>query len=187
MRLFFAIELDPAVAEALDLATAPLRAQEPDLSWVARDKLHLTMKFLGDLDDEGAARLVSAADAVASRHRPFDMTLTGAGAFPNFRRARVVWMGVEGEPRLELLHHDLEVACDNLGYEMEGRAFRPHITLARVRTPMAIERARPFARSARGVTFAETSAVHRLTLFESTLDSPGARYRRIHAATLGGR
>jgi 2'-5' RNA ligase len=187
MRLFFAIELEPAVAEALDLATVPLRTHEPDLSWVRRDKLHLTMKFLGEVNDAGAERLVAAADAVAGRHRPFDMTLAGAGAFPNFRRARVVWMGIEGESRLELLHHDLEVACADLGYEVEGRAFRPHITLARVRTPMAIERARPFARAARGVTFAQASVVHRLTLFDSTLGSTGAQYRRVHAATLGGR
>jgi 2'-5' RNA ligase len=187
MRLFFALELRPAVADALDLAIAPLRALEPDLAWVTADKLHLTMKFLGGTGEEGAQKLAAAADALARRHRPFDMAVAGVGAFPNFRRARVVWIGVENEPRLELLHHDLEIACGDLGYEVEGRAFRPHITLARVRAPLTLDRARPFARAARKVTFAATSDVSRLTLFESTPGPSGSRYRRAHAATLNGR
>jgi 2'-5' RNA ligase len=187
MRLFFALELLPAIAEALDAAIAPLRAVEPGLDWATPDKLHLTMKFIGDADEEGAKRLAGVADAVAARHHPFEMALEKVGAFPNFRRARVVWMGVEHEPRLELLHHDLEVACGDLGYEVEGRAFRPHITLARVRSPLPLDRARPLARAARGVTFAATSDVSRLTLFESALAPTGARHRRVHAALLNGR
>lgn len=186
MRLFFGIELDDALRMALDHATAPLRAAEPELAWVRPEKLHLTMKFLGEVDDVGAARLAAAADAVSASHRPFEMTLGGVGAFPNFRRARVVWMGVESEPRLELLHHDLELACREAGFEVEGRPFRPHITLARVRAPMTLDRARPFARGARRVAFAASSEVRALALLESTLGSSGARYRRLHAATLGG-
>jgi 2'-5' RNA ligase len=186
MRLFFAIELSVAVAESLHQAGGPLRALEPELGWAAADKLHLTMKFLGDVDDVGAARLIEAADDVARRHRPFEMTLGGVGAFPNFRRARVVWMEVESEPKLEWLHHDLEVAGGAVGFEVEGRPFRPHITLARVREPLPVERARQFARAARRVAFAATSPVHGLTLFESTLAPTGARYRRVHTALLGG-
>jgi 2'-5' RNA ligase len=186
VRLFVAIELDDALREALGHAIAPLRVAEPELAWVHVEKLHLTMKFLGEVDDAGAARLAAAADAVAERHRPFEMTLGGVGAFPNFRRARVVWMGVESEPRLELLHHDLEVACGDAGFEVEGRPFRPHITLARVRVPLPLERARPLARAARRVAFASAGAVRALSLMESSLASSGARYRRVHAATLGG-
>jgi 2'-5' RNA ligase len=186
MRLFFGIELDPAVADAVHHAVEPLRVVEPELAWVATPKLHLTMKFVGEVDEPAAEVLAGAADSVAARHHHFDLTLGGVGAFPNFRRARVVWMAVESEPRLEWLHHDLEVACADVGYEVEGRAFRPHITLARVRAPLPVERARSLARAARRVAYAGTSAVARLTLFEST---PGANahYRRIHAAPLGGR
>lgn len=186
MRVFFAIELAPAVGEALYQAAGPLRTLEADLGWLPAEKLHLTMKFLGDVDDVGAEKLIDAAALVARLHRPFDMTLGGVGAFPNFRRSRVVWAGVEHEPKLEWLHHDLEIACRDAGYEVEGRPFRPHITLARVRTPLPIARARLFARAARGVAFAATSPVDGLTLFESTLAPSGARYRRVYAAPLGG-
>jgi 2'-5' RNA ligase len=186
MRLFFGIELEPAVAEAVHHAVEPLRVLEPALSWVGTPKLHLTMKFVGEVDDAGAEALAAAADAIVGRHRQFELTLGGVGAFPNFRRARVVWMAVESEPRLELLHHDLEVACAEVGYEVEGRAFRPHITLARVRAPLPIDRVRALARAARRVAFAGTSVVDGLTLFESRRGA-SAHYGRIHAALLGGR
>src|SRR2546423_12269227 len=128
MRLFFAIELSVAVAESLHQAGGPLRALEPELGWAAADKLHLTMKFLGDVDDEGAARLIEAADDVARRHRPFEMTLGGVGAFPNFRRARVVWMEVESEPKLEWLQPDLEVAGQAGGVDVDGAPVLWHTT-----------------------------------------------------------
>jgi 2'-5' RNA ligase len=185
MRLFFALELSPAVAEALNAATAPLRELEPGLAWVAENKLHLTMKFLGEVDEAALPRLGAAADVAVERHRSFPMELAGIGAFPNFRRPRVVWTGVDPDARLELLHHDLEIACEQQGYELEGRAFRPHVTLARVRSPLATERARGFARAAREVAFSATELVERLTLFESTLAPRGAGYRRVHAAPLG--
>jgi RNA 2',3'-cyclic 3'-phosphodiesterase len=187
MRLFFAIDLAEHVLDLLELETAPLRAEAPDLSWTSREKRHLTLKFLGDVSDDAEPGLIDAAERVAARHRRVEMSIGGIGAFPNFRRARVVWIGVEQEPRLELLHHDLEIACEQAGFEVEGRPFRPHITLARVRAPLAVERARALARVARSVRVQAHELVERITLYESTLAPSGARYRRIHAATLGGR
>ena len=186
MRLFFAIELAEPLRAALDHATAPLRVAEPGIAWVPPAKLHLTMKFLGEVPEQDAPRLVGVAEAVAARHQLFEMTIGGVGAFPNFRRARVVWIGVAPEPRLELLHHDLEVACGEAGFEVEGRPFRPHITLARVRTPLALDRLKPFARAARRVAYAASGEVRALGLLESTLGSSAAGYRRVHAAPLGG-
>ena len=190
MRLFLALELDAATAEALYLAIAPLRALEPGLAWRPAAKLHLTIKFLGDADEARVSGLVAAASLVAATHRPFGMRLGGVGAFPNFRRPRIVWFGVESEPRLELLHHDLELACLERGYEVEGRPFRPHMTLARVREQLPAERVRALARAARRIAFSATENVDRLTLFDGatgTSAPTGARYRRLHAATLGGR
>jgi 2'-5' RNA ligase len=115
------------------------------------------------------------------------MSLGGFGAFPNFRRARVLWLGVEGDARLELLHHDVELACEAAGVPVEGRPFRPHVTLGRIRSPIAVERARALARAARGVPFSATQHVAAITLFDSVLAPAGARYRRLHAAPLGGR
>jgi 2'-5' RNA ligase len=187
MRLFFAIELPEDVQDLLDEATTGLRAEAPDLAWVHREKRHLTLKFLGDVADDALPRLAEAADHAAARHGALDMSVREIGAFPNFRRARVVWIGVEQERRLELLHHDLELACEAAGFEVEGRPFRPHITLARVRSPLAVDRMKSFARAARSVRVHATVPVRQITLFESTLAPSGARYRCVHSATLGGR
>ena len=187
MRLFYAIELGDQLLDLLDETTAPLRAEAPELAWVPRDKRHLTLKFVGDVEETAASKLVDAADRAAARQPPLEMRVRQIGAFPNFRRARVVWIGVEQEPRLELLHHDLEQACEREGFEVEGRPFRPHITLARVRTPLPVERMRGLARVARSVRERMTVPVEWITLFESTLAPSGARYRRVHAAPLGGR
>jgi 2'-5' RNA ligase len=187
MRLFFAAELDSHLADDLEQAVTPLRALEPGLAWVAPDKRHLTLRFLGEVDEAALPDLIATTDSLAATHRPFDMELGGVGAFPSLRRARVVWIGVQQEPRLELLHHDLELALEPLGYELEGRPFRPHVTLARVRAPIEAERGRALARAARKVAFSATQHVAALTLFESVLASTGARYRRVHTAILGGR
>lgn len=187
MRLFFAIELPEDVQALLDEATASLRAEAPELAWIDREKRHLTLKFLGDVADDALPRLAEAADCAAAKHGPLEMSVHEIGAFPNFRRARVVWIGVEQEPRLELLHHDLELACADEGFEVEGRPFRPHITLARVRAPLPAERLRALARTARRVRMQANVQVERITLFESSLAPTGASYRRIHAAPLGGR
>lgn len=187
MRLFLALELPPATADELHATVEPLRAGEPGLSWVPAQKLHLTLKFIGDADDERAAALIAAADRAAARQRPIEITLAGVGAFPNFRRPRVVWLGVAAEPRLELLHHDVELAAADAGYEVEGRPFRPHVTLTRVRDALPVDRARALARAARAISYSATAFVDRLTLFDSATGIPGAHYRTLHVATLGGR
>ena len=175
------------IAEELEAAIAPLRALEPGLAWVAPAKRHLTLRFLGEVDEPALPTLLELTDRLAATHRPFDMELAGIGGFPNLRRARVLWCGVDQEPRLELLHHDLELALDAAGYELEGRPFRPHVTVARMRTPLDAERGRALARAARKITFSATQHVAALTLLDSVLEPSGARYRRVHAATLGGR
>jgi 2'-5' RNA ligase len=187
MRLFFAIELAEDVQDLLDEATTTLRAEAPELAWVDREKRHLTLKFLGDVADDALPRLAEAADRAAAQHGPLEMSVREIGAFPNFRRARVVWIGVEQERRLELLHHDLELACESAGFEVEGRPFRPHITMARVRDPLPVDRMKAFARVARSVRMRASVPVERVTLIESTLAPSGARYRRVHSAILGGR
>jgi 2'-5' RNA ligase len=186
MRLFLAIELPPEVLDALEQAIAPLRSDFPDLAWVKPEKRHLTLKFLGEVAKERVPELEAAMLHVAARHRSFTMELSALGAFPTFRRARVLWLGVEQEPRLELLHHDVEVAGESVGFEVEGRAFRPHITLARIREKLDREQAKQLARAARRIDFSASVPVDSITLFESALGSGGSQYNRVHMATLAG-
>ena len=120
MRLFFAAELDADIADSSNGPSLPSARLEPDLAWVHPHKRHFTLRFLGDVEPHALAQLTATLDTLAATHRPFTMELAGIGGFPSLRRARVLWLGVESEPRLELLHHDLELALETLGYRGGG-------------------------------------------------------------------
>lgn len=181
MRLFLAINLPDAVRRAAWDATAPLRDAAPGVGWVVAARLHLTLKFLGEQPEERAAAVSLSMDQVAARHRAFTVQLGGVGAFPNFRRPRVVWMGVTPDPRLELLHHDIEVACERLGFALVGRAFRPHLTLARARERKDGDAMRGLALVGQGVAFEAETRVESVDVMNSVLGAV-ARYERVHEA-----
>jgi 2'-5' RNA ligase len=185
VRLFLAINLEPDVRRTILQATEPLHVAGPSLGWVDESRLHLTLKFLGEAPSDAVAPLSDAIDRVASRHRPFTMRIADVGAFPNFRRARVVWMGIDREPKLELLHHDIELACEQQGYEVEGRPFRPHLTLARVKDRPGIDELRNLSRASKSVELAEESVVTSIDLMLSRPGPGGSRYECLHAARLG--
>jgi 2'-5' RNA ligase len=184
VRLFLAINLPAAVRLEVAAATADLRATVPELAWVTEPRLHLTLKFLGEQPEERIEEIEAALAGVAGRHRELVMTLAGVGAFPNFRRARVVWMGVQQEPRLELLHHDIELACERLGFELEGRPFRPHLTLARVKHGLSEERLRVLARAAKQIDFQTDFIVRSIDLMHSDLTPSGPTYTTLVSAAL---
>ena len=187
MRLFVAINLPPETKHDVAGAIEPLRAAAPELTWVREDRLHLTLKFLDEQPEEMVNRLQEALADVAARHRELIMDLHGVGAFPNFRRARVVWMGIEPEGRLELLHHDVEIVCHELGFEVEGRPFRPHLTLARVKRPLDEPSARALARAAKTIDFQTEVVVHSIDLMRSELSSSGSSYSTLVSAPLRSR
>jgi RNA 2',3'-cyclic 3'-phosphodiesterase len=175
MRLFLALNLDPEVRRRCYAATQALRAAGPDVRWVDETKLHLTLKFLGEQPESLVPPLSAALDKAASQSRELDLELGAIGAFPNFRRPRIVWLGVAPDPKLELLHHDVEVACETLGLSVDGRPFRPHVTLGRVEKNDGALR-----QAARGMKIRDVSAVSSVDLMLSA----GGRYRVLHAAAL---
>jgi 2'-5' RNA ligase len=182
--LFLAINLAADVKTRIHEAMTPLRGAAPALRWVAADRLHLTVKFLGDQPTSIVPSLSRSIDAAAVRHNGAPLGLGGVGAFPNFRRARVVWLGVEPHPRLELLHHDIEQACAALNFEPEGRAFRPHLTIARVPDGTSGDTLRALSQAARAAHFAEMVNAESVDLMASELTSSGPRYRLLHASAL---
>ena len=184
MRLFLAINLPSDMRRAIADVTTPLREVAPDVRWTAEAKLHLTMKFLGEQDASRLDEISSAVRAVTVRHPATDVAVSGLGAFPNARRPRVLWIGVDHSPRLELLAHDLEVACAEIGFEPEGRAFRPHITIGRIREQPAADAARALARAGRRVTFEDSLSVASIDLMHSV---PDGTYELISAAPLARR
>jgi RNA 2',3'-cyclic 3'-phosphodiesterase len=186
MRLFIAINLSDRHRQAIASATAPLRATAPAVTWVATDCLHVTMKFLGEQSDDSVDALRQSLEPVVRRYHTMRLDVGGVGAFPHLRSPRVFWMGMTGEPKLELLHHDLEVACDALGHELDGRAFRPHITLGRVRRELPPRERDLLAAAARDVRYAATLDVRSVDLMRSDLSASGPRYTVLAALPLRG-
>lgn len=186
MRLFLALNLPEAVRDAAHAAHAPLRDAAPAVGWTTPDKLHLTVKFIGERPPEAVDALAAAAARAAARHAPVVLGLANFGAFPNRRRPRVLWLGVRPDPRLELLHHDVELACAELGLSVEGRPFRPHVTLGRVRPGGAPVDPQALAQAARAVHFRVEVTVETLDLMLSEPAPGGTRYTPLARAPLAG-
>lgn len=186
VRLFIAINLQPAIRTGLSAAVEPLRRIFPDARWVPEELLHMTVRFLDEQQQKLADELGTALGTIAMSYRAIPYSICGIGAFPNVRRPSVVWMGVHADSKLELLNHDVQSACSALGIPPEGRAFRPHITLARVRHHSA-EAVRRFADAADNIHYEARTSVHSLDLMESRQQSGRMQYSVLHRAILRDR
>jgi 2'-5' RNA ligase len=186
MRIFLAINPPNDVRHRVWEATAPLREAVPSVGWVAEPKIHLTLKFIGEMPEAGIEPLASAMTSIARTHAAPVVHLETVGAFPNFRRPRVIWMGIEQEPRLELLHHDVEVASDKLGHELDGRAYRPHLTLGRVRRPLEDEELKLLRTTAKRIRFTDQFFARAIDIMQSVPGPGGSTYSTVASAPMRG-
>lgn len=142
MRLFVALVPPESALDALETACAPFKAARKDLRWVRRDAWHITLAFLGEVDEIPLTRLVPRLERAARRHSAFSLSFEGAGAFPSARRASVLWGGLAGDRKtLGDLAATVSAAARRAGAlpPDQGRKFRPHLTLARCRTPADVQ------------------------------------------------
>jgi RNA 2',3'-cyclic 3'-phosphodiesterase len=138
MRLFVAISPPPAVLDELDAACAPHRPGRQDLRWTSTSVWHVTLAFLGEMTEAAAGKLTPRLERAARRHQRFSLAFAGAGAFPSAGRANVLWCGLSGDRRaLSELAASVSAAGRRAGATLPdaGRGFKPHLTLARCRTP----------------------------------------------------
>jgi RNA 2',3'-cyclic 3'-phosphodiesterase len=138
MRLFVAIAPPAAVLDELDALARPLRAGRADLRWTNREAWHVTLAFLGHVDESAAARLLPRLERAARRHHVFQLAFAGAGAFPAETRANVLWSGLSGDRgALAHLAESVAAGASRAGAPPpdKGRRFQPHLTLARCRMP----------------------------------------------------
>jgi len=164
---------------ALSGALEAVRRSGDKVRWARPEKVHLTLKFLGDTQEEVLNDLCAALEETCRHHAPFDVGLTGLGAFPSTRRARILWASVgAGSERLCSLATDVDAAFAPLGFEREGRPYIPHLTLGRVRgRPASFDLSRAYL----NLGF----RARRAKLVESTLTEEGAVYRTVEAFALG--
>jgi 2'-5' RNA ligase len=187
VRVFCAVEL-PAEVRALASEHAALlreRFREVRASWPRAENLHLTLKFLGEIEESRAEALSNAAARAAADSRPFTLKLEGAGAFPRRGAPRVIWLGVaDSSGGLAHLQSRLEDECEREGFAREERAFHPHLTLARLRAPQG---ARALAQSHQETGFEPLEfPVTELVVMLSELGPGGSRYTPLSRHELGG-
>ena len=186
VRTFVAVELTPEIRGKAGDLIARLRRIVADVRWIVPENLHLTLKFLGDVEVLEIPRICSAVSAAVEDFSPFELEVLGAGAFPDLIRPRTIWLGVRaGNEALVELHNRLQAALAPMGFREEGRRFRPHVTLGRVRDSVEESRfAQAFAQHAE--YFAGGMVVGELTVFSSELSRQGSKYEAIGHADFGG-
>jgi len=188
LRAFIAVEIPPEIHQAIEKKTAPIRAalNKNLVRWVPTGNIHLTLKFLGDVSPTNLEMLAQMLNAEVSKHQEFEMEFRGLGAFPNPRRPRVIWIGIQAPAGLEALQHGIEAATATLGYPAEKRPFSPHLTVGRVKQKISsagIQKIRAALEETHIGSLGSTkvSAVH---LFKSDLKPTGAVYTQLFSAPL---
>lgn len=180
MRLFVAVEIDAALARELVRAAGELRrrvearAPRARVTWVAADRLHFTVRFIGEVDDDRVPAIVAALAAPLPL-APFDLTIADLGAFPLKGPPRAFWAGIsQGKTEMSSLEHAVSARLASCGIGADRRAYSPHLTLARVREAGGL-RTRETLDAAPHGPFG-TTRIDAITLFESRLSPKGPTY-----------
>lgn len=187
VRSFIAILLDDQVRAAIAAELDRLKPLARSVSWVAPQNLHLTLKFLGELQAEELEVAKEGLAEGVSRAEPFRLTFHGLGAFPGLARPRVIWVGVaQGARECQVVQARVEEALGSRGVPREARPYTPHLTIGRVRDARGLTRLQQaIAQDARR-GFGEVS-VSSISLMRSELHPAGARYTELYTASFPGR
>ncbi len=182
IRSFLAFELPPGIKQEVTRISGEIKRSGLEAGWVKPGNIHLTVVFLGDVNEKDIPDIISNIDNVTVKYESFGISLGGMGLFPDIRRPRVLWLGLDGEiERLGSLKDDLQRSLEAFGIEQEKRLFKPHLTLGRFRRPVK-------DRNLLGKVIDEFSDIsgfngklYELILFKSELKPGGSVYTKIHS------
>ena len=189
IRSFIAIELPEQIRNDIGSLQSRLKTGGQNwLKWVSPDSVHLTLKFLGDIDSEKIPEITQAIGESVSGISPFRLRVKGLGVFPNMKRIQVVWVGLTGDlDKLQKIQENIEFNLAVLDYPEEGRQFTPHLTLARVKYAAPAPEQDKFAVLLNSTAFESAAevAVNSISLMKSQLTPRGAIYNRVGSVPLG--
>jgi 2'-5' RNA ligase len=188
IRTFVAVETSPEVREGAKDLVEQLQSTGAEVKWVEPHNLHLTLKFLGDVDMKEIHHVCQAVAEAVAGAAPFEFEVRGAGAFPDAKRPRTVWLGIaEGRHQLAALNERIEAPLEKLGFRREARRFEPHLTLGRIRRggPGLRELAKQIEEYADFEV--GRTRVSEVIVFSSHLDRAGPTYEALARAPLGGK
>ncbi len=184
MRSFIAIELSEDVKSGLAGLQQELKGCGADIRWVKPDNIHLTLKFLGDVDEKKVRSIVEQVKGACADYSIFDLKISGIGVFPNLKSPKVLWTGVKVVDTLEGLCRDIDSGMASLGFPLEKRKFSPHLTLGRFRSMKGkgavIDEIKLHNADCIGIV-----NVRAVSLMKSDLGPAGAKYTRVAEIGLG--
>lgn len=180
IRAFIALEMPEQIRQSLSEISAQLKSQLSaiPLHWVPVQNMHLTLKFLGDVRPDQVDKIKLALGSLVEKFPAFQIRLDSLGAFPNPKRARVIWVGVNATSILNDLVHALESDFANLGFEREDRPFAAHLTLARVRGHARVQDLQKIYETLAAAPKSQSisTIADKIVLFQSELRPSGSVY-----------
>jgi 2'-5' RNA ligase len=179
VRLFIAIEIPNEIRNALMAFVNELRPTAPRGKWVRAENLHVTLKFLGETAPEKSSRIQNALSLIHDKE-PVTLNFRGLGFFPNERRPRVFWVGMEASDNLKTLAEMIDGEMHKLGFPLENRPFTPHLTLTRFEPPGLPPQLGAAAKSHAAREFGSHTA-REFHLIESKLKRTGAEYTTLQS------
>jgi 2'-5' RNA ligase len=189
IRAFIAIELPSRLKLELGKLQTQLKMERQNwVKWVELNSIHLTLKFLGNIDIGSTGQITKEMEGAARGISPFFLEVKDLGVFPNLRRVQVVWVGLSGEiDKVAQLQQNLESNLEHLGFVPEKRRFTPHLTLARLRDQAKPEERQKFGQLITSTGFkSDPFKVDTISLMRSQLTSHGAVYSRLNTVQLIG-
>jgi 2'-5' RNA ligase len=184
IRSFIAIDLPQATREKLAAIEEQLKQSRAGVRWVKPAGIHLTLKFLGNIPPEQVDDIAATVGQLVKDEPPITLCAGGLGGFPSSRKPRVIWVGLQGEvERLANIQADLEKALEPLGFAREGRGFRPHLTIGRVKDRHRLQSLIE-AMSILELPKFNSFDANEIILYKSDLRPTGAIYTKLHRMPL---
>ncbi len=135
IRSFIAVEIDSGTKKEITRVVAEFKKSEADVKWVTENQMHLTLKFLGSIDEIKIPEIQKSLNTVCANNGRFSISLDEIGAFPGLKRPKILWVGLNtGAENLKKIHAEIETCLEKTGIEKENRAYRPHLTIGRIRS-----------------------------------------------------
>lgn len=176
IRSFIALELPEPVIEHLISVQLKLEMSQGKINWEKKDKLHVTIKFLGDVTENNLVKISNLLEILVQRFNTFELSLDRLGYFKSNGIPRILWAGLNENCNLTKLAGEIDILCSEFGFEREKRKFKPHITLLRIKNEGIIKNLKPIEK----IDFGELKfEAEKVTLFQSILSRNGSVYKPI--------